>query len=295
MNDILKYIKELTEESTVNQIEKVLEKDIKDYSPNEDVRNEKDSIKKLLLFKEDYKQSKFDPDSTEQAKNIYKELQWCTNDDLGVYVQGDTMNSFFTTYKSAIINSNQNYNEMCVKANIKMNKGLLEQISKIIDNYELFKLNDELTNVFTDFARLTHTIGNLTLVPNGYNTLRNSNVKDYFDLTLEKVKEEGWKSFNKKGKEEDSKEILKWQKDFMGQIEKYCLQDYVDKYGNIIPLYEGHILYRKPYIPKIENEIIMCINEMNKRIRIRGLRMIMRINPKCSKVCTEMVNKIKSS
>ena len=292
MKDIIKYIKELTEASTVDQIEKVLEKDIKDYSPNEDVRNEKDAIKKLLLFKKDFKQSKFDPDSTEQAKNIYKELLWCINDDLGTYVQGDTMNSFFTTYASAVKHCNQDYKEICIKVDMNMNKGLSKQISKIIDNYNLFKLNDELTSIFTEFAKLTHTIGNLTLVPNRYNTLRNSNVKDYFDLTLEKVKKEGWKSFNKKGKDENLKEILEWQKDFMGQIEKYCLQDYVDKDGNVIPLYKGHILYRKPYISKMENEIIMCVKEMNKRIRLRGLRMIMIINPKCSKVCTEMINKI---
>lgn len=76
---------------------------------------------------------------------------------------GDTMNSFQTTYN--LLNDN----------------GFLED-------------NTEWTN---EYAKYTHTLGNFTLVPAGFNRARYGKTKDFFDASLAWLKKDGFHDSNK--------------------------------------------------------------------------------------------------
>lgn len=62
----------------------------------------------------------------------------------------------------------------------------LNNIDEWIDKMKSNNEAEELRCIeqFNRFAKLTHTLGNFTLVPKGYNTGRVKRTKDYWDLTL---------------------------------------------------------------------------------------------------------------
>ena len=112
----------------------------------------------------------------------------------------DTINSFQTTYNKAIKIYNNDLNA------VRKNK------------------------LLNEYAKLTHSIGNFTLVPFhlkendtlSFNQFRGTKLGDYFDLSLKFLKENVEFSVFKKF------------------IDTFYLNDYVDEHYNIIPLFSRH-------------------------------------------------------
>lgn len=155
----------------------------------------------------------------------------------------DTMNSFQTTYNKAI---------------------------KIYNNDLSAVKNNKLLN---EFAKLTHSIGNFTLVPFhlkendtlSFNQFRGTKLGDYFDLSLKLLKENvGFSVF----------------KEF---IDTFYLNDYVDEQYNIIPLFTRHkqLLNQdkmnfaniEEILPQNENELNEYLNNVISKIKNRGIKM----------------------
>lgn len=163
----------------------------------------------------------------------------------------------------------------------------------LINNYK--KIEELLNESFKDdgciirilknlkeFATLTHTIGNFTLVPKGYNVSRRNSTEDYWDLTLE------------------AQRAFLGNKAFEEMVHRYRLEDYVVKNGTNIqvkPLFSGHsfenILSKEKVDflfqskePTILNdlseslfkqkckELDECLVSINKRIKLRGNKLV---------------------
>ena len=130
-------------------------------------------------------------------------------------------------------------------------------------------------NIIT-FAQLTHTMGNMVLVPAGYNGHRGTKdyLKDYFDLSLDNLVH-SWDGNKYLGEKYEDR-----QRNFKKYINIFFLWDYVDKSYNILPLCESH---RKKLgmgekcsvdfvLPEKSEIDYMCI-EINNRIKRRCLFM----------------------
>lgn len=178
--------------------------DIKNESTNINVISEINPIKKILL----YKNGSFDCDSSKYSKEMYKKLwNWKTSGNFCFYEQFgcemgiDTMNSFLTTFNWFINTyfSDFVYALFNVKYIQTVQSDTLvckwDEIEKeILQRYGLC-----LVNKIKEFAYLTHTIGNFSLVPkkiNGwtigkstFNTKRATVFKDFWDLSLLFLKE----------------------------------------------------------------------------------------------------------
>lgn len=127
----------------------------------------------------------------------------------------------------------------------------------LLNNY------DEFSDVHDDdklntFAVLTHTIGNMCVVPKGFNAGRNAS--DYWDFAMLYMKEftdnfGGWDAL----------------------VKAYALGDYVREADNtVIPLWDGHF-DNKPsiiYHPLTHNDIQQFLTLVNTNIQNRGQRMI---------------------
>jgi hypothetical protein len=243
--------------------------DFKNEAPWEDLRNENNTIKKFLKYKDYYKvNKKFDCDNSNGscalADNIYYSLWgWCyksrytisddLKDKLGVpwdRLGTDTMNSFSTTYSQALKIDSQDHDT--VNININLQK----------------------------FAGLTHSIGNFTLIPfkldwhndkKSFNQYRGANfgkyfVYDYFDLSLKLIKEN------------ISEEAFK------NYIDTFFLDDYVDKDYEIKPLFKSHEAFLrsskldlenpKKFIPQNEAELNEYLVNVINNIELRGRRIV---------------------
>ncbi len=155
----------------------------------------------------------------------------------------DTINSFQTTYNKAI---------------------------KIYNNDLSAVRKNKLLN---EYARLTHSIGNFTLVPFhlkendtlSFNQFRGTKLGDYFDLSLKLLKENVEFSV------------------FKEFIDTFYLNDYVDKQYNIIPLFYRHkqLLNQdkmkftniEEILPQNENELNEYLNNVITKIKNRGIKM----------------------
>lgn len=102
-------------------------------------------------------------------------------------VQGDTMCSFWTTYKQAIKLWGKETPE---GARTLQKYGLtkewgLGRLSLLLENFDEFEgINKQAA--ISEFAYRTHTIGNMIVVPDGMNVARARIGNDYWDITLEK-------------------------------------------------------------------------------------------------------------
>lgn len=102
-------------------------------------------------------------------------------------VQGDTMCSFWTTYKQAIKLWGKETPEgarTLQKLGLTGNWGA-GRTDLLLENFTDFKeINEEAT--IREFAYRTHTIGNMIVVPSSMNVARAKIGHDYWDITLEK-------------------------------------------------------------------------------------------------------------
>lgn len=246
----------------------------------------KDNIHQFLRYKLLAGEQNFDCDRCDYMKNVYSQL-WGYNDSLsGNYQQisvgnrkitmgPDTMNSFFTTFTWAL-------NRWCIK-DIKKELGIecvsLNHIRTLYDNYDVLKaimeknFSKKAMDNFMLFAQLTHTIGNMVLVPrnvapytgkNTFNMERSSKWNDYFDLSLI------WLYNND---EED------WTKEtFLAYKEQFFLFDYIGTNGRVMPLIKAHKSILKGNFdedgrPQTKKELIELLDNIINRITYRGKMM----------------------
>ena len=222
--------------------------DLKNESPSINVRKESHPVKKFLLYKLDYPKTKFDCDSKCQlVKEIYSKLYPQKNLD---YLDFDTMNSFYTTYRELLIKEDKIFwkNNFPPKET-DYQKLLSERMDwlltdNVFQQYASINNHDEVKR----FATLTHTIGNMILLPKGYNKGRISFSKDYWDLTFLSLREFLGDSFQ-------------------NYVNDYYLQDFVEK---PIEYWEGHSI-KKP-LPQSTENVFVFLQTVNKKIEERGRR-----------------------
>lgn len=202
------------------------------------------------------------------AKSCYENI------DMGP----DTMNSFWTTFCAYLVSFlgdtyqwNKFKNTFLFKDG--ENEGQRERALRLkhdIENQSEERINNE--NIIT-FAQLTHTMGNMVLVPAGYNSYRGTKnyLKDYFDLSLDNLLY-SWDYNNYLGKE-DAKRRWKFKK----YVNVFFLWDYVDNAYNVSPLCNSHrekmqkrTLNHTFVLPE-KNEIDHLCSEVNQRIKRRCL------------------------
>lgn len=141
----------------------------------------------------------------------------------------------------------------------KMNQNLIKLnaettwIDFLIANYDKFEKVHKHA-AFQKFAQLTHTIGNIAIVPRGLNTSRSRYAFDYWDYTLLSLKDsfstldgELWKTY----------------------IHSYHLNSYVDENYEILPLWSTHFT-SDGYMPQTEKEFNEFLHTVNAHIVKRG-------------------------
>jgi hypothetical protein len=202
-----------------------------------------------------------------------------------IEVRADTMNSFMTTYDQAKIIYKNGENHLYANAN---------------ENEELRK-----------FARLTHTIGNFTLVPRNlppfttvnisFNQYRGrKTVYDYWDLSLRLLKEN---LVFPESNLEDS---------FEQYVRLFYLKDYyLDDNHTIKPLFTRHkkllaeplemplslttalgkTLKPDDFLPQSESELIEFLKTVNFRIEKRGKKMVRELEKKWEKKLADKESK----
>lgn len=195
----------------------------------------------------------------------------------------DTMNSFWITFCAYLISFyddtykwNGNFkNTFLFKTgeNGEQRKRAIRLKSDIKNRVETRINNKNIDR----FAQLTHTIGNMVLVPAGYNGYRGTKyyLKDYFDLSLCNLLHNSWDSNNYLVKKDEERQ---WK--FRKYINTFFLWDYVDETYDVKPLCESHkekmlekTLNGTNVLPA-ENEIDDLCIEINRRIERRSCFML---------------------
>lgn len=168
-------------------------------------KSNEDNLYKFLVYKSDT--SPFDCDRCDYAKAVYNKLwgfdnkirgsfQYINVGNQNILMGMDTMNSFWITFSWAL-------NNWClndIKKAFGISYVVTSSASILLSNYKQLKkiiiknLSEDIFNKFNVFAGLTHTIGNLTLVPKkvtpftkerqSFNQARASAWNDYFDLSM---------------------------------------------------------------------------------------------------------------
>ena len=321
LHPVLKKILSLDKFSQEDTLHEILRYDFK----MEVIENS--GCKDSVTLMEEYKTGKGteDCDRCNLTLEIYKELGWiiraCCDEDY-VYAQTnimqgnqrafpnvrfDTINSFSTLYRCAlavyypdefefVFNNNGalSVKECASYAYVSNNR-----IGALIDEY---KVVEKALPYMQEFFQLTHSIGNFMIVPGYKQPYSNAKalcdeIKDFMDLFLLKLFTDGeegkisYKQYN--GEEFVVYDCVKnkWRDWLKENIELLCLQDYFQmKNVDIkpLPLYEGHSF--KCTLPTSKETLKECIEEINKRIKVRGLRMIMKINNKVEQICKKMID-----
>ena len=196
----------------------------------------------------------------------------------------DTMNSFWITFSAYLIaNYSDTYRWNNFKNTVFFQDGDNGRQRDRADRIKAFIEADEnyiRSEKIKEFAKWTNTVGNLVLVPAGYNGSRGTQpcIKDYFDLSLENLVC-GWDENRYLG--ENSK-VRK--QNFIRYVNTFFLWDYVDKNYKPIPLCTSHKkqmetqhktgrLEAKGVLPEKEEIDDLCSN-INDRIQRRGLFVI---------------------
>ncbi|MCL2604692.1 MAG: hypothetical protein FWD90_09455 [Defluviitaleaceae bacterium] len=179
---------------------------------------------------------------------------------VGNMLERDTMNSFKTTYNQAVLIE---ANEINVDLLSYRNVYGCTSIEMILEDFPEIAGKLQRNADLNEFATLTHTIGNFTMIPNpdfeyyrkGFNVGRYYPTKDYWDLTLMLLK-----------KRLQSDEL------FNAYIQVFDLNDYIEN-GEIVRMFE-----RKTtpwhHEPQTRNELTEFLQTVNKKIRSRGKRMV---------------------
>jgi hypothetical protein len=122
----------------------------------------------------------------------------------------------------------------------------------LLENFDKFPLVNE-NKELQRFAQLTHTIGNITLVPKGFN--RRRSCQDYWDFALLKLKAKMTKA------------------DWLQYVKNHEMQMYVTPEGDVIPFWENHF---NVLTPTNEEELFEFVRKVNHGIEKRGKALIKR-------------------
>lgn len=239
-----------------------------------------DNLYKFLLYKADT--SAFDCDRCDYAKAVYNKLwgfdnkikdsfQYIIVGNQNILMGMDTINSFWITFSWAL-------NNWClndIKKTFGISYVVTSSASILLSDYKRLKkiiiknLSEDIFNKFNCFAGLTHTIGNLTLVPKkvnpftkekqSFNQARASAWNDYFDLSMI------WLCKNT----DLDKNTLQ------AYTEKFQLTDYLTSDLKINPLINSHIpiiqgKYSLESRPETLEELSQLLDNINSRIVRRG-------------------------
>lgn len=204
-------------------------------------------------------------DCDKEVLPLYNVLGWQHSErDI---IRGETLNSYITTFTQAITND-PNYKEICKKIGVNLNEYLNKQYPILYHNknYQNFEMIQKNLKGFEAFAKLTHTIGNFTVLPHWMNTGRYNFSKDYWDITMLSLQEwltdlspKAWKKF----------------------IDTYYLQPYVDNNYQTEVFWETHN-YKYIY-PKKTEDFSIFLKRVNERIEERGKFIIKQICDKLNK------------
>ena len=127
--------------------------------------------------------------------------------------------------------------------------------------YLAFDVVESNKDAFRDFAKLTHTIGNFTVLPHWMNTARYNFSKDYWDITLLSLQE--WLN-----------PTTPTAKAWINFVEMFYLQPYVNKDYQTQLFWESHS-YKK-LLPD-NQDFPIFLKAVNERIEERGKYMIKQI------------------
>lgn len=207
----------------------------------------------------------------------------------------DTMNSFWITFSAYLIaNYGDTYRWNNFKNTVFFRAGengkqrdRADRIKELIEKDKDYIPSEKIK----EFAELTHTVGNLVLVPAGYNGYRGTQpcIKDYFDLSLDNL------VHSRDGNHYLGEDDEARKRNFIKYINTFFLWDYVDDHYEPTPLCESHkkqleiqrmtgMLEAKGVLPE-QHEIDNLCSNINTRIRNRGvfviamLRIALGINP----------------
>lgn len=258
-----------------------------------DVKNEvaeyndsnKGNLYKFLLYKATAVEKNFDCDRSNYTKEIYRKIWgWDSSSEaifqnikigsLSIVMGMDTMNSLWTTLSWAL----NNWCKKDLRNSFGINRITAKSIEGLIKDYDKLKkimvtnLSREIFEEFEEFALLTHTIGNFTLIPKtirphtkdnqSFNQARALSFNDYFNLSL------SWLINN----EDDE-----WTTDTVNSyFDSFFIRDiYVDKDNNIITFSneQEKILVDNLVVdnrPQSKVELLNLLRNINKAIILRG-------------------------
>lgn len=172
-------------------------------------------------------------------------------------VQGDTMCSFWTTYKQAIKLWGKETSEgarTLQKYGLTGNWGA-GRTDLLLENFTDFKeINEEAA--IREFAYRTHTIGNMIVVPNGMNVARARIGNDYWDITLEKF-------YANPDGTADPELITAFQ--YMLNNNNMYLDDWLN--GKEVKMLPGHTV--ETALPQTLEDLFKLVEEINRRIASR--------------------------
>lgn len=161
----------------------------------------------------------------------------------------DEYMTYYKTYFSDTLNLQPNKNKE------------LTWLDFLINNFNVFPLVHHHEELNT-FAKLTHTIGNIMVVPKGFN--RGRGAFDYWDYAMIYLYDFLY-----------SKNTTIW-KDF---LKEYELQSYVEKYPDnltVKPFWSNHFKKNAPFYPKDIQDIETFLKTVNTNIEKRGLNILQR-------------------
>ena len=204
-------------------------------------------------------------DCDKEAIGLYQVLGW--QNSAKDIIRGETMNSFLTTFKCALEQSSDcdtQSDKLVIKSGKKLPFSDLYDEKKNIKEqpYMAFDVVKNNRPAFQTFAKLTHTIGNFTVLPHWMNTGRSNLSQDYWDIFLLSLQE--WLHL-----------ISPTSEAWINFIELYYLQPYVNKDYQIEPLWKNHS-YTTPIL-KEKEDFPIFLKAVNERIEERGKYMIKQI------------------
>lgn len=127
-------------------------------------------------------------------------------------------------------------------------------VAFLLENFSYFdKVHDHAA--LNTFAGRTHTIGNMTCVPKGFNVGRKG--ADYWDLALRALPL-----------------FLTDAQSFEEQVATYCYEGSFEETGRIKPLWEGHLDSGANQLPQTLVHIEAFLHHVNTHIMQRGKRLL---------------------
>jgi hypothetical protein len=261
--------------------------------------DEEDPVKRIFKWY-CWRKTSSETETTELAKAIYSKLWGCDTSTLDrKLLDMDVMNSFWTIYQYSI---KTKYAHCYYKRNLETFRTLLN------DKYNDYR---KINNLFTNFAKLTHTIGNFIIEPKGFNVGRGKG--DYWDIALANQRKDWDKNKDIKPenylhiidtafREESENDMLQTNSDTINvsfwekNVNVLLLQPFVKENYEVAELWCGHLELSPELIhPEIkDNEgnlnkretldlICHFINNVCSRIEERGKHMVKKLCKKMGK------------